>query len=235
MEIITTKIGIEMLLRWGHFLAGITWVGLLYYFNFVQTEYLKEAEAAAKTDVLRKLAPRALWWFRWSAAFTFATGVGIMGMRGPGMPIDIYVGALLGTLMFLNVWLIIWPNQKIVIASAEKVASGGAPLPEATEALATAGLVSRTNALFSIPMLFFMGASAHFAHPKFSILALLIVLLIVLILQYNAAYKPLSRFAWVRKLPAGGKMGPLAKVSGVIHLGLALTMLLYLILELFAV
>ncbi|MBM3204270.1 antitermination protein NusG, partial [Candidatus Woesearchaeota archaeon] len=75
MELITTKIGLEMLTRWGHLLAGVTWIGLLYYFNFVQMEYMKEAEAGAKSDVLRKLVPKALWWFRWGAAFTVLTGI----------------------------------------------------------------------------------------------------------------------------------------------------------------
>ena len=64
----------NMLFRWSHILIGITWIGLLYYFNFVQTEYFKEAEEGAKKDVLSKLAPRALWWFRWAAFFTFLTG-----------------------------------------------------------------------------------------------------------------------------------------------------------------
>lgn len=231
MEIITTKAGIEMLLRWGHFLGGITWIGLLYYFNFVQGEFMKEAEASTKSEVLRKLAPRALWWFRWGAMLTFLTGVAIMGLRGGGMSIDIYVGALLGTLMFLNVWLIIWPNQKIVIASAEQVAGGGEPLPEAADALAAAGVASRSNVMFSVPMLFFMGASGHFPHGSFAILPFLVVLVIVLVLEYNAAYKCLARYPILNKLPAGGKLGPLASVGGVIHCGLALAVILFLVLE----
>lgn len=65
MELFTTSLGFEMLLRWGHFMAGVAWIGLLYYFNFVQTEYFKEADAASKSDAIQKLVPRALWWFRW--------------------------------------------------------------------------------------------------------------------------------------------------------------------------
>ena len=233
MEIITTSIGIEMLLRWGHFLAGITWIGLLYYFNFVQTEFFKEADAGAKADALQKLVPRALWWFRWGAMFTFLTGVGIMTMRGVGMPIDIWIGALLGTFMFLNVWLIIWPNQQIVIASAKQVAAGGEAIAEAATSLATAGLASRTNTLFSIPMLFFMGASSHYAHPASSMIADLTAIVVVLLIQYNAARSSLDRFDVVKKLPAAGKMGPMASVTGVIHCGLALTVILYLIIDLF--
>ena len=97
MGIVTTSIGFEMLLRWGHFLGGITWIGLLYYFNFVQTEYFKEAEASAKSDAIQKLVPRALWWFRWGAMFTLITGLGIFAIRGGGMSMDIYVGALFRT------------------------------------------------------------------------------------------------------------------------------------------
>jgi uncharacterized membrane protein len=233
MEIISTSIGIEMLLRWVHFLAGITWIGMLYYFNFVQGEFFKEAEAGAKSDALQKLVPRALWWFRWGAMFTFLSGVSIMAMRGAGMPIDIYIGALLGTFMFLNVWLIIWPNQKVVIASAKQVAGGGAAIPEAAASLAVAGLASRTNTMFSIPMLFFMGASTHYPHPTYTMIATLLSVFVVLLLEYNAAHSSLAkRVAFFGSLPAAGKMGPMASVAGVIHSGLALTVVLYLIIDL---
>lgn len=231
MEIITTSIGIEMLLRWGHFLAGITWIGMLYYFNFVQTEFFKEAEAGAKADALQKLVPRALWWFRWGALFTFLTGVGILGMRGAGWPLDIYIGALMGTFMFLNVWLIIWPKQKIVIASAKQVAAGGEAIPEAAPSLAVAGLASRTNTLFSIPMLFFMGASGHYPHFDTTMIAALLAIVVIFLLEYNAARSSLERFSFAAKLPAAGKMGPMASVSGVIHCGLILTIVLYVIID----
>lgn len=223
-----------MLLRWGHFMSGVAWIGLLYYFNFVQTEYFKEAEAAAKSDAIRKLVPRALWWFRWGAMATLLTGLGIFAVRGVGMAIDIYVGALIGLLMFTNVWLIIWPSQKIVIASAEQVAGGGAALPEVADAMAKAGLASRTNAMFSIPMLFFMGASAHYPH-SFKALPMLAALLVILLVEFNAAYPAIKNFAIVKKIPAcekAGKMGPMASIAGVIHCGLGLTVILFVILEL---
>jgi uncharacterized membrane protein len=152
--------GVWFLLRWVHLLAGITWIGLLYYFNFVQGEYFKEADGGAKSDVIQKLVPNALWWFRWGAMFTFLSGAAIIGMKHLS-GLGIMIGAVLGTLMFLNVWLIIWPNQKIVIASAKQVAGGGEALAEAGTALGKAGLASRTNTLFSIPMLFFMASSVH--------------------------------------------------------------------------
>jgi uncharacterized membrane protein len=230
MGIVTTSAGLEMLLRWGHFLAGITWIGLLYYFNFVQTEYFKEAETSAKSDAIQKLVPRALWWFRWGAMFTLLTGLGIFAIRGGGMSIDIYVGALLGIFMFLNVWLIIWPKQKRVIASATQVAKGGDAFPEAADALATAGLASRTNTLFSIPMLFFMGASSHYPHG-FNLLALIIAVIVILALEYNGAYPAIKNIKALKKLPAAGKLGPCASVVGVIHCGLGLTIVLFLILE----
>ena len=226
MELFTTTAGYEMLLRWGHFLAGITWIGLLYYFNLVQGEYFKEAEAASKSDAIQKLVPRALWWFRWGAVVTLLTGLGIMGLRGGSGSLDIYVGALLAIMMFCNVWLIIWPNQKIVIASTTQVANGGQALPEAAEALAAAGLASRTNTLFSIPMLYFMGSSTHFPHG-FNFVALLVALIIILLLEYNGAYPALKKISFLSKLPAAGKMGPYASISGVIHCGLGLTAILF--------
>jgi hypothetical protein len=163
--------------------------------------------------------------------FTLITGLGIFAIRGGGMSMDIYVGALLGLVMFLNVWLIIWPNQKIVIASATQVASGGDALPEAAGALATAGLASRTNALFSIPMLFFMGASSHYPH-SFKMLALVIAIIVILALEYNGAYPAIKNINGLNKLPAAGKLGPCASIAGVIHSGLGLTVVLFLILDL---
>jgi len=209
---------IDYLARWGHFLAGITWIGLLYYFNFVQGEYFKEAEASARTDAFVKLVPRALWWFRWGAMFTFLTGVVMLGIRGAGVTLDITVGAVLGTLMFLNVWLIIWPNQKILIASNQQVKSGGEPLPAAAAAAPKAALASRTNTLFSLPMLFLMGSSAHYAHGGLNgnTTALIAALAIIAVLQLNAIF---------------GKPGPIASVRGVIVSGLALTIVLWGILE----
>jgi uncharacterized membrane protein len=170
--------------------------------------------------------PRALCWFRWGAVVTLVTGLGILGIRGGGGSIDIYVGSLLGIVMFTNVWLIIWPNQKIVIASATQLANGGEALPEAPEALATAGLASRTNALFSVPMLYFMGASSHFPH-SFNIFAFLVATLLILALEYNGAYPVLKNINLLKKLPAGGKMAPYASVKGLIHCGLGLTIVLF--------
>ena len=154
-----------MFFKWIHFLAGITWIGVLYYFNFIQGEWFKEIEDQTKGTAVRTLVPRALWWFRWGAMFTFLSGVIMLGMKYHGgtssnilqtYDLYIFIGALLGTLMFLNVWVIIWPAQKIVIASSESVANGGEADPRAATSLASAGLASRTNTLLSIPMLLSM-------------------------------------------------------------------------------
>jgi uncharacterized membrane protein len=159
------------LLRWLHFLAGITWIGLLYYFNLVQTPFFGETEPAVRSGAIQKLVPRALWWFRWGAMFTFLAGIlmylikwgdqGTAFFYGP-YGLSITLGGLMGTIMFLNVWLVIWPKQQIVIQSATQVAQGGQALPEAAGAGRRAALASRTNTLFSIPMLFFMGAASHY-------------------------------------------------------------------------
>jgi uncharacterized membrane protein len=144
-----------------HVFAGVTWIGILYYFNFVQTEFFKETDAAAKSAAISKLVPRALWWFRYGALLTFISGLALAGFLASAVNFYIMIGMLMGTLMFLNVWLIIWPAQQIVIASTDAVIAGGEANPAAAGALAKAGLASRTNTLFSLPMLFFMGASSH--------------------------------------------------------------------------
>jgi uncharacterized membrane protein len=212
---------LDFLARWAHILFGVCWIGLLYYFNFVQTEYFKEADGDARTDAFTKLVPRALWWFRWAAMFTFLTGVIMLGFRGANVRLDITLGAVLGILMFLNVWLIIWPNQKILIASNQQVKSGGEALPEAAGAAPKAGLASRTNTLFSVPMLFFMASSVHLSSAKgighgmigsASMTALVVGLVIIAALQLNAIF---------------GKQGPMTTVRGVVVSGLALTAVLW--------
>ena len=125
--------GLNFVARWAHVLVGITWIGLLFYFNFVQVPAFAELEAGARNQVVDKLASRALWWFRWAAAATFGFGllIGLIpesaGGKGEFMTsgyfktasgVAIATGMLLGITMFLNVWLVIWPKQKIVIASA---------------------------------------------------------------------------------------------------------------------
>ena len=170
MEIFTQEGGV-ILSRWAHYLAGVTWIGLLYYFNFVQVPSFAQFEAAPRTEAINKLVPRALWWFRWGAVATLVSGILILiaqeNMDGDYFEspagVSISTGMLLAIIMFLNVWLVIWPNQRKVIASAQRVAAGGEADPAAAPAGRKALLASRTNTLFSIPMLFFMGATSHFS------------------------------------------------------------------------
>jgi len=163
--------GWYILLRWFHVLAGITWIGMLYYFNLVQTPFFgTELGGQAKSLMTRGLVPNALWWFRWGAMFTFITGVLYVLTRWghESVPLSsdymtrILTGGLLGTTMWANVWFVIWPAQQVVIANATKVAAGGEADPAAAPRGARAGLASRTNTLFSIPMLFFMVSASHF-------------------------------------------------------------------------
>lgn len=218
MELFTQELGWLYFFKWLHFLVGITWIGLLYYFNFVQGEYFKEADGGARVDAVSKLVPLALWYFRWGAMFTFITGAIMLWILGTTASYDIVIGATMGTLMFLNVWLIIWPNQKIVIASSQQVAAGGEANPDAAAAGPKAGLASRTNTLFSIPMLFFMGAGAHLpgamvigAAPMVS---LIIALAIIAIVEINGIV---------------GRQGPMTSVRGVIVSGFVLTVILWLV------
>ena len=170
-----------------HILFGIAWIGLLYYFNFVQGEYVKVATPDAKADVFEKLAPNALWWFRWAALFTFLTGVILLHQIYVRIGTEIILGATMGTIMMLNVWGIIWRNQKIVLGMKEG---------DAAAAGAKAGLASRTNTLFSVPMLMYMVYSVHGGNVGMGISmnALYLGLAIIFAIEANAI--------WGKMLPA---------------------------------
>jgi uncharacterized membrane protein len=159
--------GLNFLARWGHILSGITWIGLLYFFNFVQVPSFAELSDGARSEALRKLTFRALWWFRWGAVLTLLWGLSIIAVQdmdtyweGPGGT-AILTGILFAVTMFANVWGVIWPNQKIVIANAETVASGGQANPDAAASAKKAGRASRCNTFMSFTMLFFMIFAAH--------------------------------------------------------------------------
>jgi uncharacterized membrane protein len=154
-------------MMWLHVLSGITWIGLLYYFNFVQMPALaaaaKDQGGPGGAGITKYVAPRALLWFRWGAVATWLTGVAYLGHTGLFVPaftlqggaMVIGVGAWLGTIMAINVWVFIWPNQKKVLGLVEATAD------QIAKARKVATLVSRTNAVLSIPMLMSMVAFGH--------------------------------------------------------------------------
>ncbi len=228
--------GLELFLRYIHYFAGVVWIGVLYYFNFIQGEWFKQLDAddklkPARGIAVRTLVPRALGWFRYGALFTFLSGVTILAIKGQSFGPEmlktswwafIGTGAAFGTVMFLNVWLIIWPNQKIVIASAKQVAAGGAADPKAAAAGAKAGLASRHNTFFSVPMLFMMGAASHLptqVNPDFNGWRLAIVVLGILgVLEFNAIKGKTDNLK-------------ITSIMGVTHMGLLLTAILYFAIE----
>jgi uncharacterized membrane protein len=167
-----TKYSGQFFTRWLHVVVGVAWIGLLYFFNFVQVPAFAEMEPAARNNAMDKLTWRALWWFRWAAAATVVTGFLLFYFTDdykteflktrPG--ISISLGILLGLTMFLNVWGVIWRKQKIVIANARNVQAGGEADPAAAASGRQALMANRMNTIFSIPMLLFMVGTAHFPY-----------------------------------------------------------------------
>ena len=160
--------------RWLHFLAGVTWIGLLYYFNFVNVPAVARAtadkEGPGPAAIGKYVMPLALLWFRWAALVTWLSGAfylhaasnyslgGAFGLgigAGNMQLTTIGMGAWLGTIMLFNVWVLIWPNQKKILGLVP------ATDEEKARARRTAFLASRSNTLMSIPMLLFMGAASH--------------------------------------------------------------------------
>ncbi|MDO8840319.1 MAG: urate hydroxylase PuuD [Parvibaculum sp.] len=151
--------------RWLHVISGVMWIGLLWYFNFVQMPSMPKIPDDQKPAVSKVIAPEALFWFRWGAMATIVTGVIVAHMNGYlldaytlgamtgfAVPksIAIGIGMWLGTIMWFNVWFVIWPNQKIALGIVD------GPAEAKPAAARTAMLFSRTNTVLSIPMLFAM-------------------------------------------------------------------------------
>jgi uncharacterized membrane protein len=152
-------------LRFLHVWAGILWIGLLYYFNFVQIPTMPKVPAELKPGITKHIAPAALFWFRWSAALTVLLGLLLSELTAPGQAMraltlsdglrTIGIGMWLGLIMAANVWFIIWPNQKKAL--------GIVPAEDAAKAKAgsVAMMASRTNLILSLPMLYCMIFGAH--------------------------------------------------------------------------
>src|SRR3989304_7523429 len=150
------------MMRWLHLMAGVMWIGLLYYFNFVQVAALKAAAADnTAAGISRHVAPRALFYFRWAALVTWLAGAALLGGNfAAAFTLHasfavIGIGAWLGTIMLFNAWVLIWANQKKILGIKP------ATDEEKVKARRIAFLASRTNTMLSIPMLFFMAAGAH--------------------------------------------------------------------------
>ena len=163
---------VNSLVIWLHVAAGVTWIGLLYYFNFIQAPSIGEANADAEgpgpAAITKYVAPRALLWFRWAALVTWLSGALFLFLNGTlgdafelglrtGNPYatTIGIGAWLGTIMLFNVWILIWPNQKKVLGIVEATAE------EKARGARIAFLASRTNTMLSIPMLMSMVGAGH--------------------------------------------------------------------------
>src|SRR5438067_7915796 len=231
--------GLQLLLRWFHFLAGITCIGMLYYFNFVQTPFFATAEPQVRSGmIVGSLVGRALWWFRWGAMFTFITGwlivlhvmfaqyAGVREFFASSYGWKIFFGGMLGSLMWFNVWFVIWPAQQVIIASATQVSKGGQAIPEAAARGQRAGFASRTNTLLSIPMLFFMDAASHFGFftptaRGMKVVMLVVFAIILAVLEWNAL---------VGTTGPGKKM--LSTVKGTLWGGFVVTAVLVVVLKL---
>jgi len=184
MDLNTT---LMFLLRWIHLIAGITWIGLLYFFNFINIPLTGTLDADSKKKVVPELMPRALFFFRWGAMFTFLAGAGIIIIKyfivGSGMsgvsglmstPGGLWItfGALFGTVMWFNVWFIIWPAQQKIIPAVKAGQAPPAGLP------AKAAMASRINTYLSVPLLFFMGAGSEGHYPMFNYYTLVLVIVV---------------------------------------------------------
>jgi uncharacterized membrane protein len=208
MELFSGDYFLNFFMRYLHSLVGIAWIGLLYYFNLVQVPALATYgdEARARNITLDRVARRALWWFRWAAIVTLGTGILITGQpdywqnflgkgstAGIGHDAAISVGMIYATTMAANVWMVIWKNQKVVLANAVNLLNGGQADPNAAGAGRRALLVSRQNMIFSVSMLWFMVGSAHFYSPAYkgattssALTYLVIAVVIGAVLQLNA-------------------------------------------------
>jgi uncharacterized membrane protein len=216
----------HFLLRWLHTFSSIIWIGLLYYINFVQGGFMNEIEAPVKTVAQAKLFPKVMWWFRYGALWTFIFGLLLLtfrmhqwGISGTSYWVNILSGSLMATLMAYNVWFVIWPNQKVIISSAEGVAKGQPAIAGVADRAARGMVASRTNVLFSIPMLFFMSGASHWQYAVNPAMVWPYFIALILVcggIEFNALK---------------GKVGPLATVKGVLNYGFGFLAILFLVIS----
>jgi uncharacterized membrane protein len=183
---------LQALFRWIHLVAGITWIGMLYFFNLINAHVTAALQPPTRREVVPQLMPRALWWFRWGAMFTFLSGwlmilwkyflpegaSGFTGQAGlftsePGLWIS--MGALFGSIMWFNVWFIIWPAQQKLITWVKE----GQTPPEQPATARRALYASRTNTFLSVPMLFGMFAGAGHYTGSFPFFPWVIVIIAI--------------------------------------------------------
>jgi uncharacterized membrane protein len=205
---IFTRFGFQGALLIAHVVVAIMWMGLLWFFNFVQTPAYAEMDGAARNNAFDKLTWRALWWFRWAAAATVAFGLLVIAVAPKGSfggdfwkstpGVTLLIGILFGITMLYNVWMVIWPNQQIVIGNARNVQAGGEADPNAPAAARAGAMASRQNTIFSLPLLVFMVGASHFYLPgHFSadpgggkwLVYFLIGLVVLVVLEANALGK----------------------------------------------
>ena len=192
--------------RIAHVITGVMWMGLLWFFNFVQVPAYAEMDPAARNNALDKLTWRALWWFRWAAAATVAFGILIIGVKASDIydgdywfkttqGITLLLGVIMGLVMLGNVWGIIWRDQQVVIGNARNVQAGGEANPDAPAAGRRAAMASRQNTIFSLPLLVFMVGASHFYNFNHfdqdlsagkAVVYLLVGLAIIAVLELNA-------------------------------------------------
>ena len=191
----------QALLRWIHILAGVIWVGLLYFFNCINAHVQNALEASARSQLVPQLMPRTLWWFRWGAMLTFLSGYllllwkyfllgsgvfGDAGLFGSSAGLWISLGVVFGTVMWFNVWFVIWPAQQQLISWTIE---GNSP-PEQPATAQKALFASRLNTFLSVPLLFAMLAGAgHYPSLSFQPLTLILVLGIGFGVAYGMIFK----------------------------------------------
>src|SRR3954462_2846220 len=170
-----TKDGFWGAFRYLHVLSAVMWMGLLWFFNFVQTPAYAEMDAGARNNAFDKLTWRALWWFRWAAIATLVTGILVLGTEGfsygdlysndfwkssPGLMLSAAI--LFAFIMAYNVWMVIWPAQQVVITNARNVQAGGEANADAPKSARRGAMASRQNTIFSFSVFLAMVGYSHF-------------------------------------------------------------------------